>query len=477
MKKYLYLIFLLCLPSYIFSQTDLKTESKALLQAGTISVTLGGNFIITGTFPAFVGERVDQFVTRMYNQAKETVLGRITDSKVLAEINEKIKDYPLRNIELKRATGEVEKLDLLRFRLTGNFKDDPYLKNDDVLIFPYVDLTRNFFTVSGAVNNPGKFQYVDGDKLSDALFFAQGLNKAYENVRKAEIDRLSYTGNSMTTDTVDINSNIPLERGDRIVVLANETNKKDYNVLVVGEVNSPGYIPITKDHTTIKDVIERAGGFKKDASMRRARILSGNSISLLLEKEYGIKLKENTNVLTPEISNTLVKLENLLMYRMSDLTQEDTAYFFLENQLRVLDNGSSIDFSKISDDSSMASKYEVKDGDIIIIPVKDNAVYVYGQVVDPGKVPFVEGEDYKYYINKAGGTGEYADDDIMVIKAASREWISPIKNKVKIEPGDYVWVPRVPARSLNYYIYSVGGYLSIVASAATIFLLILQFKK
>ncbi len=477
MKKYLYLIFLLCLPSYIFSQTDLKTESKALLQAGTISVTLGGNFIITGTFPAFVGERVDQFVTRMYNQAKETVLGRITDPKVLTEINEKLKDYPLRNIELKRATGEVEKLDLLRFRLTGNFKDDPYLKNDDVLIFPYVDLTRNFFTVSGAVNNPGKFQYVDGDKLSDALFFAQGINKAYENVRKAEIDRLSYTGNSMTTDTVDINSNIPLERGDRIVVLANETNKKDYNVLVVGEVNSPGYIPITKDHTTIKDVIERAGGFKKDASMRRARILSGNSVSLLLEKEYGIKLKENTNVLTPEISNTLVKLENLLMYRMSDLTQEDTAYFFLENQLRVLDNGSSIDFSKISDDSSMASKYEVKDGDIIIIPVKDNAVYVYGQVVDPGKVPFVEGEDYKYYINKAGGTGEYADDDIMVIKAASREWISPIKNKVKIEPGDYVWVPRVPARSLNYYIYSVGGYLSIVASAATIFLLILQFKK
>ena len=477
MKKYFCLILLMFISDLIFPQTDTKTESKALLQASTISVTIGGDFIITGTFPAYIGERVDQFVTRMYNQAKETALGRITDPKILTEINEKLKDYPLRNIELKRASGEIEKLDLLRFRLAGDFKNDPYLKNDDVLIFPYVDLKRNFFTVSGAVNNPGKFQFVDGDMLSDALFFAQGINKAYENVTKVEIDRLSYNGNSLTSDTVNINSNFPLQRGERIVFLADETNKKDYNVLVVGEVNSPGYIPITKNHTTIKDVIERAGGFKKDASLRRARILSGSSVSMLLETEYGIKLKENANLLTPEVSNTLVKLENLLMYRMSDLTQEDTAYFFLENQLRVLDNGSSIDFSKIIDDSSMASKYLVKDGDVIIIPIKDNSVYVYGQVADPGNVPFMEGEDYNYYIKKAGGLGEYADDDIMIIKAASREWISPIKHKVKIEPGDYVWVPRVPARSLNFYIYSIGGYLSIVASAATIFLLLLQFKK
>ena len=41
--------------------------------------------------------------------------------------------------------------------LNGDFTNNPYLKNDDVIIFPQPDLEHNSFTVSGAVNNPGKF--------------------------------------------------------------------------------------------------------------------------------------------------------------------------------------------------------------------------------------------------------------------------------------------------------------------------------
>ncbi len=476
MKKYFCLLLVFSLTVLIFPQTstNIKSETQALLQASTISVTIGGDFIITGSFPAFVGERVDQFVTRMYNQAKETAYARITDPKVLMQIKEKIDKYPLRNIILKSASGKSEKIDLLRFRLSGNFKDDPYLKNDDVIIFPYVDLTRNFFTVYGAVNNPGKFQFVQGDRLSDALFFARGIDSAFENVTKVEINRLSNNGNTMTSDTLSINSNIPLHRGDNIVVLAKENNRKAYSVLVVGEVNSPGYIPITKDNTTIKDVMEKAGGFRKDASLRRSRILSGNSLSTILEKEYGIKLKENPNMLTPEISNALVKLENLLMYRMSNVNEEDTAYFFLENELRVLDSQASVNFSEIFNDTSMASKYIVKNGDVIIVPVKDNSIYVYGQVAHPGKVPFVKDADYKYYLRQAGGVGQYARKDVMIIKAVSREWVHADKENFKIEPGDYIFVPRHTALSFDYYVARIGSYLSIVASAATIILLLIK---
>jgi len=122
-------------------------------------------------------------------------------------------------------------LDLIKFRRTGNFGYNPYLKNDDVIIFPATDFERNFFTVSGAVNNAGTFHFFDGDKLSDALFLADGVNLAYENVNQVEITRLSYDGEKMESIIVDINSDIALKRGDRIRVLANETQRKDFKVL------------------------------------------------------------------------------------------------------------------------------------------------------------------------------------------------------------------------------------------------------
>jgi len=48
-------------------------NEKALAVSGAaISVTIGGDFIITGTFPAMVNERVDQFVTRISAEAVKT---------------------------------------------------------------------------------------------------------------------------------------------------------------------------------------------------------------------------------------------------------------------------------------------------------------------------------------------------------------------------------------------------------------------
>ena len=105
------------------------------MNAAAISVTIGGNFIITGTFSALITERVDQFVTRMYNEAKLRTEGKITDLGTLQELQKEYKKYSLRNITLKRANGEVMKLDLIKFRKTGDFLNNPYLKNDDVLIF------------------------------------------------------------------------------------------------------------------------------------------------------------------------------------------------------------------------------------------------------------------------------------------------------------------------------------------------------
>jgi protein involved in polysaccharide export with SLBB domain len=137
----------------------------------------------------------------------------------------------------------------------------------------------------------------------------------------------------------------------------------------------------------------------------------------------------------------------------------------------VLTEGSSLDFKKIKDPNSDIANYIMQSGDIIIVPTIQSSVYVFGQVLRPGYVTFVEGDNYKYYINQAGGLGELAEeDDIMIIKGGSRAWISPEDEKVTIEEGDYIYVPKENLRSFRSYILEYSVYISLLASISAILL-------
>ncbi len=479
MKKIIFVISFL-LTANLYAQVDERFRMDNLLRAGTISITVGGDFIVTGSFPALVTERVDQFITRIYNEAREKAISVTTDPVLLANLKEQSEDFSLREITLKRSSGEVLKLDLQKFRINGDFANNPYLKNDDVIIFPPNDLERNFFTIEGAVNNPGKFYYAEDDNLQDALELSRGINKAYEGVNLVNIYRLSYDGQRMDMVKADISSKISLQRGDRIVVVADETQKKEFSVLVFGEVKRPGIVPVSKNNTTLKTVLENAGGFTEEASLKRSKLLRGsNNIRFIIESEFGLDL-EDLNEYFKGWPNPLLSIyEANTMLRMSSLSEEDTTFFLIDEQIRQMINDATIDFTKVLDDSSEASKIKVKDGDVVIIPPKLYSVYVYGQVGNPGLVSYSEGKDYKYYIKEAGGLGELAQDeeDIMIIKSESKEWISAVGDPINIEPGDYIYVPKDPVRSFDYHITKLTNYLSIIGSIATIIILVVQLGK
>ncbi len=459
-----------------FSQDN--TGSGDLFGVGKISVTIGGTFPINGTFPALVTDRVDEFVTRMHAEAIDLTLRVITDPAIYRKLKEELANFALRGIKLKRATGEELMLDLHKFRLNGDFTNNPYLKNDDVIIFPPNDISRNFFSVSGVVNNPGTFLFVEGDKLGDALELSSGINPAYEGADSVEISRLSYDGLTQLITKMKIDENIPIQRGDRFRFMAPETQRKNYSVSVIGEVNIPGVVPITKNNTTLYEVIKACGWFTNEASLKRARVYSANSLSKLLENQYKIKLDDQPDLEDPEYRNIILNLELALMYRMSNVVTDDTNYFNLENQLRVLIEGSSLDFNKIKDPDSDIAKYIVQSGDVIIIPPIQNSVYVFGQVLRPGHVTFIEGKEYNYYVNEASGLGELAEeDDIMIIKGGSRAWISPIRESVTIEEGDYIYVPKESLRSTRSYIMEYSVYLSVLASIAAILLSIVTIAN
>ncbi len=473
MKKIILLFFLFLFVAFANAQESSKTSSNSLtLSTPAISVTIGGDFVINGTFPAYISERVDAFITRMYNQAREYALRNITDPKLLQTLNKKLEDYSLRNITLKRSDGTVLHLDLMKFRLTGNFKNDPYLKNDDVIIFAPVDMTLDFFTVSGAVNNPGKFPFVEGDKLSDALELAQGINKAYENVTQAAIYRLNYNGEKMKKIVVNLNSNFPLERGDRIVVLADENQKKAYSVLVLGEVKNPGPIPITKDNTTLREVINDAGGFTNLAWLRRAKLFRGTNLKSVLEDELGLNLEQQSKFFSDYPNPIMYDYERAKMLRMTTLTEADTGYFSIDELVRQTLNETIVNLDSALDPGAFIGNTILRDGDIIYIPQRVNSIYVYGQVQKPGNIEFVKGKDISFYIQKAGGYGELAEKgNVSIIKGGSRAWINA-KVDDPISPGDYIYVPKNPNHAFDYYVGRVATYLGIIGSLATIYLLL-----
>jgi len=443
-----------------------------------ISVTIGGSFIVTGTFPSTTTERVDQFVTRLYNEARNAALNVARDEVSQAKVVEQITKYSKRDITLKRLSGEVLKLDLEKFRLTGDFKYNPYLKNDDVLIFAEGAIDRNYFIVEGAVNLPGKYQFVQGDKLSDALLLARGINPAYDNVNSVEIYRLDKTGNSEEIIKAKISDAVELKPADRIKVVFDENFKKDYKVLVLGEVKNPGFVFIKKNQTTVKELIERAGGFTQNAWLENSELLRGGNSQQLLRMQY-IKEQYEKN---PEFKLTKFdskfnyqNMDAMIMARSNNLTVEDTLAFSLDNMLRLYYSPGLVDFAKINDQNSKEGSFLVKEGDVVLIPEKQNLVYLFGQVQTPGYVAYEEGKNYKHYIEKAGGSTEIATGEVKVIKSKAKAWVDA-EEKTAIEPGDAIYLTRTVTHKWYYYIPTIGSVASIIAGLASLYYLLFITK-
>lgn len=475
-------LLLIVLSAQSFSQSEEDQIQNITSQIGLISVTIGGDFIVTGTFTAYPTERVDQFVTRMYNESRAEMLAATKDDITFKSLMGKFEKVPQRDIALIKPNGDKKKIDLLRFRLSGDFNLNPYLENDDVLIFPAVNLESSYFEVSGAVNHPGKIQYVDGDKLSDAIFFARGIDKSYDNVSSAKIYRLSQSGNVENIIEVNLDNDIELERGDRIEILGEASFKKDYSVLVLGEVNKPGEIFIKQDGNELWEVINRAGGFKETASLAHSELLRNSSVSDILKKEYIRNQYENGEDITftkiEDLNQYFTNVEKLAMLRMSNFTEDDSLIFSIDNELRMMNSIGNIDFNNLSDPNSPDSKFTVLDKDVIIVPKKVEQIYLFGQIPQRGYHKYVEGESYHYYIQAAGGMGNFASGDVYIIDGKTREWIDVEENEnYVLQPGDFIYVPKSPARSFSFYLENIARVAGILGSVATIALLIDQLSK
>ncbi|MBI3194452.1 MAG: SLBB domain-containing protein [Ignavibacteriae bacterium] len=334
-----------------------------------------------------------------------------------------------RNIILSRKDGTKCRIDIQMYYATQDDKWNPYLREGDVIVVQRI--TDNFFSVYGAVNQQGKFEYIEGDNLADAisLTFGFSINAKSDGIELYVLDSMA---KSMTVRYIDFHdfisenrAEIQIASGTCIVVRKKIENRNNFRVQVQGEVLYPGYYPITKNQTRLSEIIQQAGGFTEFASLKSAELI-----------HQTVQIRE-------------LEVERLLSLR-GGASVEDSTDYFLETELRLKKEIVNVDFEKLFLQNDTLQDIILQTEDQIYIPSKKQTIYVFGQVVSPGHIPYVKGNDFRYYISKAGGFTERAREaDLKIIKARTKQWLAP--DETEIEEGDYIWIPKTPERTFEYY--------------------------
>lgn len=412
-----------------------------------IVVLVTGNVLSPGSFVVRATDRTNTAI----QEANKT------DQLLREKLLELEKTMSRRNITLKRKDGTAYHIDLVKFYATKEDRLNPYLREGDVIFVPTTNFEKNMIGVYGEVNSPDRYEYVEGDSITDAIKIAYGVTR-FAMVDSVEFSRLDSTAEVLSTTIINVRDildkkapNLALNPGDRVVVKARPEMRRDYRVTIKGEVLFPGTYPVTKNNTRLSEIIRRAGGFTEYAALRYAA-LSRRSVS-------------------PQD----IEIERLMSSRGS-VSPEDSAYYHLETNLRLYKEVVNVDFEKLFSKHDSTQDVLLQSEDEIYVPSTGKTVYVFGEVVLPGHVPFVPGQDPGYYIRKAGGFADEArSGDIKVIKSKTKQWLDP--GQTTIEAGDYVWVPREPYRPFPYYTAIARDVTSFIGAITGLAILIATLRK
>jgi protein involved in polysaccharide export with SLBB domain len=333
----------------------------------------------------------------------------------------------VRRIVVQHADGSTSRADIPLYEATRDGRHDPLLREGDVIVVPARDVSAPRIAVLGAVRRPGVFDYIEGDKLSDLLRMGFGVDES-RMIVGGELTRDGMA--PLTLNTTELRSasfadDILLRPGDRLIVHAERRRERNGSAVADGEVARPGTYPITPGKTTLRELIDMAGGFTQDA---------WPGLSELYRRQQG------TDGLPLDLSREKEK-----NFEKSGLYSEDTLNWSVSSRMR--EGQVAVDFHRLFIRRDGSADVPLEDGDILLVPRNTGTVYVYGQVNNGGFVPWSEDKDFDWYVEQAGGFATSATKNrASVIKANTRAWVHA--DDAVIEPGDMIFVPAEPLVAL-----------------------------
>jgi polysaccharide biosynthesis/export protein len=334
-----------------------------------------------------------------------------------------------RQVDLIRSNEVIASIDLYNIFIHGKSGFGQRLRSgDSILIKP----AKNIVSISGAVKRPGTYELKSDESLHDLLTYANGFAESADK-SNIKIERLAgeKTQFIKIKNLNELSSISPIP-GDRLDIRSYDRKK----VKIIGAVNSPGTYAISTGET-LYSIIMKADGYKDNAYAFGGVLNNKKALEL---NELAVESLYTTFVQKLVTKGDPLFASESLPFALKELKKSDTSgRIMAEFDLSVLKANPSLDTY-------------LDDGDEIIIPIKTQQVYIFGEVNNDGAIRYMPGQTIDDYISRSGGYTDTADIQFIYVvhpngevKKVNHKTLSILTNRsndILIYPGSIIYVPR-----------------------------------
>lgn len=334
-----------------------------------------------------------------------------------------------RAINLLRDNVVIETLDIYDLLINGNYNLKERLRSGDVI---FVEPRKKIISIDGAVKRPAKYELKDKENLNVVIFYANGLRQTAD-MSNISLERI-LDGSLKSIPVVNISQFESVEPvdGDLIYI----RNYPYRSATVSGAVLKPGTYTMSSGET-LDDLVNKAGGFTNNAYPFG---------SVFENKEAKIINEKARELLYQEFLDNIIALSQQNIGGSMDMTPIVT----LTKEINKSEANGRIVIDILSIESRKS--LGIQEGDTLLVPEKNNNVYVYGEVSSEGSVMYQENGDIDYFIDKSGGTKKYADTSSIYVLHPNGEssrysikrniFENSPKSDIQVYPGSIIFVPR-----------------------------------
>ena len=305
-----------------------------------------------------------------------------------------------RNIILAR-DGTDRVVDILRFEQTGDMTANPYLYSGYKIHVPLVTDSSTFVQISGEVVNPGGLEYKEGDSLGSIIDLALGMTGWQgDSILVFRKDTSSYRKISVSITKMGL----PIQPGDKIIVVRTSREKIPDYYSVTGEVFMPGRYP-QQGHLSLEMALNLAGGITPRADIFSLTIYRKPEFMRSIETVKTLEALGRNNVsFSAEREPTSLDMKRFYPDRLDEIT--------------------------------------IYPSDSILVPALTGSVGIYGRVNRPGMLEFSGMNSAGDLIKSAGGYAAGADKKIVQIVRKSSGLAIMAGPDIDVFDGDTVIIPE-----------------------------------
>ena len=333
-----------------------------------------------------------------------------------------------RRIDLIREDKIIGSFDLYDIFIHGKSNYLQRLRTGDSIV---IRPAGTIASISGAVNRPGSYELTQNETLYDLFEFGNGFDSTADQnslrLERQNEDEIIFSNISKIEDL----SKIIVIEGDRLDVKSYQRK----SVSILGAINRPGEYVISKGET-LASLIKKAEGYREDA-YPFGGILNN-------EKTLEINKKAVDKLYTSFIQKLITKSDALFA--------SESLPFILDELKKANVSGrimAEFDIDVIKAYPELDTT--LNDGDEIIIPIKTQQVFIFGETNNPGTMRYIPGQSLKNYISQSGGLLDTADNNNIFIVHPNGE-VNRLENNrlsfvedrsnILIYPGSVIYVPR-----------------------------------